>query len=191
MDRRDALTRMSLLLGGSIIGAPAFLSGCSPYDHSSFAPFTPDQIELLNELGEVIIPTTSDSEGAKAANVGEFMNTIVSDFYNEEEQNLFIAGLSRLENEAFSLMNQNEKIDFAMMLEQEASNTDKPTSYLMMKQLTIWGYLTSEPGLTGLFDFAPVPGQYIPTVKYTPGDKVMHPRVADWQARSFANFHSS
>lgn len=182
---------MSLLLGGTIIGAPAFLTGCSPSDKSFFTSFTPDRIQLLNELGEIIIPTTPDSGGAKAANVGEFMNTIVADFYTESEQKIFSEGLSRLENENFISMTQNEKFDFIMTLEQEASNADNPTSYLMMKQLTIWGYLTSEPGLTGLFDFAPVPGQYISSVKYTPGDKVMHPRVSDQQAKSFANFHSN
>ena len=29
MNRRDALTRVSLLLGGTILGAEAFLSGCT------------------------------------------------------------------------------------------------------------------------------------------------------------------
>lgn len=189
MDRREVLSRLALLVGGTIIGAEAFLTGCSPTDKPYSPALNDSQMLLLNELGEIIIPKTPESEGAKAANVGEFMNTIVSEFYNMNERARFLKGVVRLEQSSFINLSISEKNSFIMNLEEEAQ-TNENHFYLMMKQLTIWGYMTSEVGMTQMFDFAPVPGYYDGNLNYTPGDKVMNPRVASWEARNFATFHS-
>ena len=69
MNRREALSRVSILLGGTIIGAEAFLSGCKTTTTKT-AAFSTENIALLDEVGETIIPTTPDSPGAKAAQIG-------------------------------------------------------------------------------------------------------------------------
>ena len=81
MNRREALSSVALLLGGTIVGAEAFLSGCTNSEKNIGAAglnFSPDDISFLDEVGETIIPTTS-SPGAKAAKIGDFMKTIVND----------------------------------------------------------------------------------------------------------------
>ena len=44
--------------------------------------------------------------------------------------------------------------------------------YTMLKQLTIQGYFTSEPGLTKSFNYQPVPGKYDGAMPYKKGDKL-------------------
>ena len=57
--------------------------------------FSGDDLLLLDEIGETILPATVDSGGAKAAHIGEFMNEIVRDFYSEDERAVFRQGLNR------------------------------------------------------------------------------------------------
>ncbi|GAB5410719.1 MAG: hypothetical protein BalsKO_30840 [Balneolaceae bacterium] len=190
MDRREVLSRLGFLFGGAIIGGEAFLAGCSPVDRSSTIALSNSQINLLNDIGEVILPKTTTSEGAKAANVGKFMDTIVSEFYSSDERMVFIEGVQKLEQTSFVSFSEMEKISFVMNLEAEAKNQQENNYYLMIKQLTIWGYMTSEVGMSQMFDFAPVPGRFDPSLNYSVGDKVMNPRLSDWQARNFASFHS-
>jgi hypothetical protein len=41
----------------------------------------------------------------------------------------------------------------------------------MMKQLTVWGYFTSEAGATKALRYVPVPGRYEGCIPYTKGEK--------------------
>lgn len=191
ISRKEALSRLGLFVGGVIFGAEAFLSGCSPGGTSTSGILDNDQISLLDDIAEIIIPTTSDSAGAKAANVGDFMNNIVSDFYNEEEQKQFLEGVDLIESKNFGQLSTQEKTDFVLDLEKEAGATSDMHYYLMIKQLTIWGYLTSEVCANELFINAPVPGYYDPSVDYKPGDKFMFPNTAIWEASNKARFHSN
>jgi hypothetical protein len=43
--------------------------------------------------------------------------------------------------------------------------------YTMMKQLTLWGFFSSETGMTETLRHAPVPGKYDGAVPYTKGEK--------------------
>ena len=72
MNRREALSSVALLLGGTIIGAEAFLSGCTSSDKKIGAAglnFSNDDIAFLDEVGETIIPATT-TPGAKEAKIG-------------------------------------------------------------------------------------------------------------------------
>ena len=82
MNRRDALSRVALLFGGTIIGAEFFLSGCKNPDAkttSDALDFSSKNISFLDEVAETILPETPSSPGAKAAKVGDFMKTMVTD----------------------------------------------------------------------------------------------------------------
>ena len=97
MNRRDALSRVALLVGGSVIGAEAFLSGCkTATKYGESLNFTPEDIAYLNEVAETILPAT-DTPGAKEAKVGEFMTVIVKDCYEEKDQKTFLEGMKKLD----------------------------------------------------------------------------------------------
>ena len=102
MNRRDAIGRVAILMGGAVIGAEFFLSGCKPAGGSAAGVddlFTSDNTAFLNEVADTILPTTS-SPGAKAANVGAFMAIMVRDCYTPADQKTFVAGLGKLNDAA-------------------------------------------------------------------------------------------
>jgi hypothetical protein len=187
MNRREALSSVALLLGGTIIGAEAFLSGCTNESKkigTAGLDFTPEDISFLDEVGETIIPAT-DSPGAKDAKIGEFMHAIVRDCYNKSDQDIFISGMDKLNN-AGKTMNGKyflesspaERKNLLISLDKEQKEyaakkkpEDPPHYFRMMKELTIWGYFTSEPGATKALRYIAVPGKYEGCIPYKKGDK--------------------
>ena len=95
MNRREALSSVALLLGGTIIGSSAFLSGCKANPDAAAGVLSASDMSLLNDIAEIIIPTTN-TPGAKAAKVGEFMGVIVTDCYDAKDQKVFKDGLAAL-----------------------------------------------------------------------------------------------
>ena len=78
MERREAVQYISLLLGGTIVGGSAFLTGCKSETGKEGA-FSEDDIAYLDEVANTILPDTPASPGAKAAKVGAFMTVMVND----------------------------------------------------------------------------------------------------------------
>jgi len=163
MNRRDAISRVAILMGGTIFGAELFLSGCKSSDPAT-AKFAldADQISLLNEIGETILPQTTASGGAKAANVGQFMQVMVRDCYSPEEQKVFLEGIDQLnktsketQGKEFMKCNAQERHNLLLKL-------DKLTNvpyFAMIKQLTLLGYFTSEIGYKAM-GYVAVPRYY-------------------------------
>lgn len=186
MNRRDALTRVSLILGGTIIGAEAFLTGCKPSAPAlSTIEFTDNNVTFLAEVGDTILPTTDSSPGAKAAGIGAFMKVIVSDCYKPSDQEVFLAGIGQLNELAkttagndFLLLTPEERTSLLTNLDKEAKTHEENKSeeakshyFTMMKQLTLWGYFSSEVGATKALRYVEVPGKYDGCMPYEKGQK--------------------
>lgn len=187
MNRREALSRVTLILGGTILGAEVFLAGCKDTDKNIGATginFSNDDVAYLNEIAETILPAT-DSPGAKEAKVGEFMTVIVHDCYEEKNQKIFLDGMQKL-NEASKKKNgksfmdstPEQRHDLLVDLDKEQKNytankkVEDPTHYFrMIKELTLWGYFTSEPGANKALRYVAVPGKYEGCVPYKKGEK--------------------
>ncbi len=190
MNRRDALARVALLMGGTVIGADYFLTSCSAPtskeagDAATKVAFTPAQVGLLNEVGETILPATA-TPGAKAANVGGFMEVMVRDCYKPEDQKVFLTGLTQLDQDcqkmqgkAFLACDVVQRRAFLTALDTQQKEftknqrKDDPAHYFrMMKELTLLGFFTSEPGATKALRYLPVPGRYDGNVPYKKGDR--------------------
>jgi len=185
MNRREALSSVALLLGGTIIGAEAFLSGCKTATTDAGANFTATDIAFLDEVAETILPTTS-TPGAKAAKVGEFMTVMVRDCYDEKDQKIFRDGMSKLDDaskkanggKTFMESTPVQRHDLLVKLDTEAKDyqknkkKDDPNHYFrMMKELTLTGYFTSEIGATKALRYVAVPGKYEGCIDYKKGDK--------------------
>lgn len=190
MNRREAISQVGLIMGGTIIGAQVFLSGCAPKKDAAAlatadATFTPDNISLLDEIGETILPATPGSPGAKAAQIGEFMHVIVRDCYTDAEQKVFFDGIPKFHDavekqysKGFMDLSDQERHDFLVALDKEASDyegakkEDDPSHYFtMMKQLTLWGFFTSETGSKNTLRYNPLPGKWDGSYPYKKGDK--------------------
>lgn len=178
MNRRDALSATALLFGGTIIGGHAFLAGCSTKKNDE-RNLSDDDVLLLDEIGETIIPETPESPGAKAAHIGSFIKTMVTDCYSDTDQKIFIDGLQRLSTECvkkydkpFLKLSAAEQFDFINSLDQSVrrasheANENQPHYFTMIKQLTLLGYFTSQPGATKALRYVAVPGRFDGCIAY-------------------------
>jgi hypothetical protein len=147
--------------------------------------FSQADVDFLNEVGETILPAT-DTPGAKAANVGAFMQIMVSDCYEAKDQEIFMQGMAELKfktskakiGKAFMEASPEERTVLLTALDQEAKEYQKnkkpedPTHYFtIMKQLTLSGLFTSKIGATEVLRFVAVPGKFEGCVPYTKGEK--------------------
>lgn len=185
MNRREAIARVSWIMGGAVVGAELFISGCSrkPTHDLEYLILADTQL-LLEELVETILPTT-DSPGAKEAGVAAFIPVMVRDCYSPKDQKVFLEGLTQLEERSNSLfkksfvnLSSEEKTSFLKEQDQEASAyqakkspDDAPHYFHLFKQITLLGYFTSEVGMTQALRYVPVPGKYIGEYPYVEGEK--------------------
>ena len=186
MNRREVIKALGLLTGGVIIGSQAFLAGCTNNDKGTVSLLSEEQRNLLEEIAETILPKTKNSPGAKEAKVGAFIDVIVNDYYNALEQKVFIDGLEEYRTAKFSSLTNEEKLNYLLAKEKEANETPKievlnklgetlkmTQPYHMYKQLTIWGYRTSEIVAKNVYDFAPIPGRFDGCIDVTNDTKLM------------------
>lgn len=183
MDRKEAVQYISLLLGGTLVGANSFLTGCKTGDKQLFSK---EDQAYLDEIAETILPETK-TPGAKAAQVGQFMIVMVTDCYDEKEKEIFRDGMKKINSLSEtkfgksylkSTAGQRHELLVQIDLEQKQYMKDKkedePAHYLrIMKELTLLGYFTSKPGCTQAKRYMPVPGKYIGCVPYKKGEKAI------------------
>jgi len=130
MERREAVKYISVLLGGTVIGANAFITGCKT-NSGNIHEWSEDDIAYLNEVGETILPQTS-TPGAKAADVGRFMTVMVNDCYEEGDQKVFREGMTRLNdaadkkfNNRFMKLSPQQRHDLLVELDKESKDYQK------------------------------------------------------------------
>lgn len=177
MKRKLFLHRL-LQLGGGIVFIPSagLLASCS-YTVKVRTELTADDIRLLDEIGETIIPATDGVPGAKAAEIGSYMLLMVEDCYLPEKQKTFLAGLNRLDaicanhfNSSFLELNSSQKFEVLELLKAESteqSSDDHSSAYFdIFKQLTISGYFSSEIGMTQARHYLPIPAKYESCIPY-------------------------
>ena len=185
LTRREAIRRVSALLGGAtLIGQSAWLSGCTTAARSPANLFTETDVALLDEIAETILPETK-TPGAKAAGVGPFIATMVTDTYDPREQRVFLDGLAALEDESraqngggFMASSPAQRVALLERLDREAIEymrrpgaDARPHYFRMIKELTLLGYFTSEIGCTQAQRYVETPGRFEPCLTYTAGEK--------------------
>jgi hypothetical protein len=198
MNRRDAMSKLALLVGGTF-SAPTLNAinhiGLSPMLTDVAFTLTEVQRKILAEVAEHIIPKT-DTAGAKDAGVPAFIEMMLKDCYKTPEHNSFLAGLNDLDNKKFLNQDNVKQIELLKQVESDTKElmkayqvkqikvgdgVDKETMdgklgvpfWRLMKELTLLGYYTSEKGLTASFDYQPIPGKFEAT-KYKTGQKAYY-----------------
>lgn len=182
MNRRELLQMIAAATGTAMIGSTAALTGCAttgrkepPERHFSEA-----DVRLLDEVAETILPRT-DTPGAKDAGVGAFMSVYVADCYTESQQRIFHSGLAQLRATAerdygrdFMALSAEQRTEMVRRLDREAKavagGEGEPHYFTMIKQLTLFGFFTSEVGGTEVLRYVAVPGRYDGCTPYEPGE---------------------
>ena len=214
--RREALTRVAYLLGGSLSASTiaGVLAGCErragPLAEGAGA-LSAEQKELVATLAEHIIPET-DTPGARATGVPDFIEVMLTEYYPPEERALFVAGLAEVDeraerahgsrflecapDEQLALLTELDRETFAPRPQRQPEQPDwdvreeiagagetplppeleadsirwiwgEPAAeraerpfWRTLKELTLVGYYTSEPGATQELRYEAVPGRY-------------------------------
>ena len=116
--RREALKRAAWILGGTV-SAPTILgvlAGCQAEQKTAFTPrtLTPDQRGTVEAIADISIPET-ETPGARAAGVDQFVDRMLTDYYPAKERDRFIAGLARVDARA----QRQHKLPFARLSKEQ------------------------------------------------------------------------
>jgi hypothetical protein len=125
-------------------------------------------------LAEHIIPET-DTPGATAARVNEFIDLLLDQWYDEDEHAQFLRGLADVDTRSVSLFGTVfvhatapqrvallSGLDAELTALREADAQTQAHFFGQMKWLTLYGYYTSEIGQTRELQAAIIPGRYDP-----------------------------
>ena len=118
---------------------------------------------------EAILPA-SDTPGATAAGVDRFIDTMLADWYPARERDAVLAGLRSLDAHSreghgreFAEIPAEDQAALLSTLDEEAQSSQKGQAhwFAQLKELTIWGYFTSEIVVTQVLRESPLgPGRY-------------------------------
>ncbi|MDG5488066.1 gluconate 2-dehydrogenase subunit 3 family protein [Sphingomonas sp. BGYR3] len=167
VDRRLVLGGLMASLGASVF-APLARAEAAGVLVGHAMPDTPvfndAQRALLAELGERIIPTT-DTPGAKAAEVHAYIEQLLAEWAMPDEAGLIKAGLDAVDAKSRADFGKPATaIDPAQLdglLTQAMNGTLGDRAFFpALKQMVITGYYTSEIGVTVERSYLPVPGKY-------------------------------
>ncbi len=132
----------------------------------------PHQSETVATIAEMIIPTT-DTPGARAAQVHRFVDLLLAEWAPEDDRKQFLDGLADVDARAraasatdFLSATEAQRGAILTALDAEAQERRKaksdapPPFFERMKFLTVYGYCTSEVGATAELHYEVIPGSY-------------------------------
>lgn len=178
LSRREAIKKVALLMGGTLALPDILKAWAEPTVENTAYLFTPGQAEVLAEICELIIPTT-DTPGAKAAGVPAFIQKFVADCYEDADRKAFSDGFAMVETLSrdmagadFMKAGAAKQVEILKAIEKKHHDDKKANPWWgTMKQLTMFGYFTSEIGCTQALRYEPVPGRYDGAYPYKKGDR--------------------
>lgn len=188
MNRREAMKRVAVILGGSltISTITVFQQGCQRSPERMPGVFSDEDADLLNIIGDIILPPTN-TPGAAAVDIGGFAVKMLEDCYSEEARTQVTRFLREtlMDFEDLTPVEQVQKIteidgfaysENAQDVENiengdNAEDEENWEAYKMIKELTLFGYFTSEPGMTEALEYVEIPGRFEGCVELKPGQK--------------------
>ena len=188
MQRRDALKLLAGTAALPVLSRDVFALFRGVQEQLPAAPslktLTPHQDATVTALAEAIIPQT-DTPGAKAARVNEFIDVILTEWYDDPERKSFLTGLAGVDTQCHDLFGKDfvdcsapQQKQILTALDEELTearqeevqmpsrrrrralpSTDK-TFFYTLKQLTVMGYFTSEEGAKQALHYEVIPSQH-------------------------------
>jgi glucoside 3-dehydrogenase (cytochrome c) hitch-hiker subunit len=171
MNRREVMLGLATMFGAELVGPirAAIAAGLDPVHLTGATLFSEAARADVAALAEVIIPQT-DTPGARAAGVDQFVEFMLQEWYPETDRRRFEDGLSRLDEHcrrhggaAYAALDSAAQT--RLVADLQAGSIDAYADggkdfFEHIKQLTVFGYYTSEVGMTVERRYLPVPGRY-------------------------------
>ena len=112
---------------------------------------SPEQNELVTAMAEMIIPET-DTPGATAVHVNEFVDLILAEWSADADRDRFVKGLDAIDHEArvtyekrfVELPEPDRALILGALEGQRDSSEGAGRAFAELKRLTVYGYFTSE-----------------------------------------------
>lgn len=178
MERRDALRLLATAAALPFLPTEslAALRVARAATGSTPAPRTlnPQQYQTVTRMAEIILPET-DTAGATAAHVNDFIDLILTEWCEGDERARFLAGLEQTDRQSVNRFGkafvelapgQQEAIiralddEMAGAIAKPDSGDEHDNFFPTMKRLTLTGYFTSEAGAKQELHFQIIPGHY-------------------------------
>lgn len=178
MDRRHFLQAAALITGSFATSAVAKFAqaGATSDIAQTTTLFTAQQRQAIAAMAEIVIPRT-DTPGAIDAGVPHFIELMVEHWLQEQERVTFLQGMAELElssqqqfGQAYFQLNQDQQLELLEALETEAEQSpwydfaNVERQYIedapficQLKELTIFGFYSSEVGATQVLRHDPMP----------------------------------
>ena len=164
IDRREAIRRAALLAGVAL--APDWLDFATHAQAPAGRTYiTSVQTPILAAAAERILPRT-DTPGAIDAGVPAFIDRFYGEFMTSADQRLLVSALDAFENAAkaahgasFAMLS-GEQQDAVLRSVATAQQEKDPSSFGLLRSVTILGYFTSETVGKQVLHYDPVPGAY-------------------------------
>ncbi len=167
MHRRQALRLLASAATLPLLSREAFSMFQAVHDQlpaqAILKTLNSHQNDTVTTIAEIIIPQTN-TPGAKAARVNEFIDLILTEWYDGEEKSIFLTGLAEVDSRTRDLYGKDviecaekQQIEVLQALDDEAaaraedvrrrrSHPPERNFFFMIKQLTLVGYYTSQIG---------------------------------------------
>jgi hypothetical protein len=164
INRREAIRRAALLAGVAI--APDWLDFVARAQTPATATYlTAAQATLVSAAAERILPRT-DTPGAIDAGVPAFIDRFYGEFMSPADRQLLVDVLDEIERAArtahaasFAALTTTQQ-DAVLRGIATAQQDRDPSSFGLLRSVTVLGYFTSEPVGKNVLHYDPVPGRY-------------------------------
>ncbi len=187
MNRRDALR---MLTAGAVLPALtpelfAFYRQAHPASSYALRTLNPHQNDTVVAMIDQILPAT-ETPGAKAVRVNEFIDVILTEWANDEERRHFLDGLADVDKQSNALFSKDfasaapdqqlallrSMDEAAAIVRSRSREKDRPPFwepegrdtqmqddfFTVFKNMTVHGYYTSEVGFTQELKLQIIPG---------------------------------
>jgi hypothetical protein len=156
----DDLTRRDVIKLGAAATVAASLSvGETLAAQTAAVPkafFTPEELALVDELSEMIIPTDEHSPGAKAAKVAAYIDARLAEAFEEKDRTTWRDGLKLVDQlsrdsagKSFLQASPDERVAVLTRMAQNEREPKAPEEvfFVELKSRVAYAYYTSEIGI--------------------------------------------
>jgi hypothetical protein len=198
VNRRELLQCAAILISGASVTQlgfalsqeqQVFLAAQPDFNTRPVDYLTEEQRKIVAAMAETIIPRT-DTPGAIDAGVPAFLELMMAGWLNDEEKAIFSGGLKDMEkriplefDQPFYELNDKQQVKILEALEDDASDSswydltnvlggyssDAPF-ICQFKELTTFGFFTSEVGSTQVLRHNPMPMHFDGEYPLSPDD---------------------
>ena len=149
-----AATLAASLGVGDALGAQSSAAAAQGAASQTF--FTPDELALVDELSELIIPTDDHSPGARAAKVAAYIDSRLAEAWEEQDRTDWREGLKRIDQlsqrssgKPFMQSSADQRLAVLTRIARNEKEPRQPEElfFAKLKSRVVDAYYTSEIGI--------------------------------------------